>query len=374
MLKTGIVTFHRAANYGAVLQAYALQKVICGFGVDCQIIDFRCNDIERFYKPFLVYRSSLPSMVKQFGKAILNYKNRREKKNKIDLFVSKHLNLSEPVYTETDELNQKYDAFITGSDQVFNPDIAGKDALFYFLAFSRKPRFSYAASFGKSYISETEKEKISAELRKFDKISVREESGKEIVRELTGIEAEINIDPTLLLSAVDWRQLENKPKSIDFPYILVYNMLPSELLFNSAQTLSKDSHLKVVVVNNKNYSNKSKYNDFIFLDSISPEEFLWLIDHAKFVLNSSFHGSVFSILFHKNFISVLPKDEPKNARTISLLKTAGINQHLYLKEFDVKSAFQPIDWESVDFKIHEQREKALSYIGTILKSAADSNI
>lgn len=366
MLRVGLITFHRAINFGAVLQTYALQKTFCARGVDCQVIDFRCKAIENYYKPFLIHKSSIFSIPKQFVKALAAYRGRKRKKEKVKNFVSKYLNLSQPYEENLNVLNSQYDVFVTGSDQVFNADITGKDAITYFLSFADKSRYSYAASFGKDYVANKDKVKIKKELEKFRSISVREESAARIVKDITGRTAQVNIDPVLLLSAEEWKNMESKPAWLAGQYILVYNMLSSDLLYSVAEQMRKKYNLRVIFVNNKGIKLKARYSNFSYRDDISPEEFLWLIDHADYVLSSSFHGTVFSILFHKRFLSILPHGESKNTRIESLLQITDLEKCMHLDRFEFETIENSIDWGRVDCLVHDSRNISLIYIDEII--------
>ena len=366
MARVGLITFHRAINYGAVLQTYALQKTIQAHGGECRVIDFRSSSIEDVYKPFLVRRSSVYSMIGQFVKALVKYRGKKAKKDKVDPFVDKYLDLTEPITSNLKDLNADFDLFITGSDQVFNTDLTGKDTDVYLLSFAEKPRYSYAASFGKDFIAEKDADRIGAELNKYRAISVRERSGTEIVKTLIGKDADVHLDPTLLLDADEWRQIEKEPEWVREPYILVYNMLSSRRLYSAALDLSKGKGLKVVFVNNKSRTYKKQYTDFYYRDDLSPEEFLGLVDHAEYILCSSFHGTVFSILFHKRFVSVLPKENPKNTRIISLLDTVGLSEKCFCGSLTVQEIEKDVCWDEVDNRLKMQKTASIDYIDSVI--------
>lgn len=369
MTRIGILTFHRAINYGAVLQAYALQKTLQRLGADCTIIDFRSHIIEDYYKPLRIAKGiSVWWQLKNTGIALLKYRGRKRKKKALEGFVRRHLKVSEPVDTDLEALNAQYDLFVTGSDQVFNLEITGKDAGAYLLSFAEKPRYSYAASFGKDYIREQHQEIIRSELSRFRKISVREESGVEIVSSLTGREAEVHIDPVMLLTAEDWESMETRPAGFHRPYILVYNMLTNEPLFWTAKILAEQKNLGVVVMNSKKLILKRKYKDFRYIDDISPEGFLWVIHHAEYVLSSSFHGTVLSLLFHKRFLVILPPGQPRNARMITLLQMAGIQDRIFTDRVRLNRIDETEDWNKVDERISFQREKSFRYAEEMIRN------
>ena len=366
MLKIGLITFHRAINYGAVLQAYALQKKFNDYGSDCTIIDFRCHDLEHFYKPFLVYKGSLKYMVKQSIKMALSYSDRKKKKRKFEAFVKNNLKVTESI-TDSSELSDKdFDIFVTGSDQVFNPAITGTDSEVYYLSFTNRKKYSYAASFGKDIVTNNIETLIRNNLNDFQKISVREESGVQIIRHIIGRDVTVNVDPTLLIDGSEWRKIEEKPRAVSEPYILVYNMLTSEYIFRAADALSRQTGIGVVFVNHKNDKNRFKYRGFKYLEAFSPQEFLWLIDHADYVLTSSFHGTVFSVLFRKQFLTVLASTEPRNVRLFSLLDMFDLMNRIVIDNDNTANIVEKIDWELIQDSISACRDDALEYIQQII--------
>ncbi len=372
MGRIGIITFHRAINCGAVLQAYALQETLASCGADCKIIDFRSAAIEQFYNPMRIVKGSFVNKMKQVAVGALRFRSRSRKRNAFRDFNARFLRMTEPVSTADELRKLPFDAVVTGSDQVFNPDIPGRDAWNYYLSFAGPgvKRYSYAASFGKGFLQDRYKPFAARELAAFTGISVREKSGADIVRELTGREAGVDVDPTLLAGADMWRGLEKKPRGVGEPYLLVYNMLQNELLHETAEKVRKERNLKVLFVNNKLEAPRRKYNRFEYRDSDSPQEFLWLMDHAACVISSSFHGNVFSALFHKPFITILPKNQPKNERNLDLLEMLGLQDRLFTENPDTGLLFRDPDWERVDERLRDRRESSMAYLREVAASAA----
>ncbi len=366
MIKIGLITFHRAINYGAVLQAYALQETLKEAGAKVKIIDFRSKTIEDEYRLIKKYYGPLRFRTERLITELMKIKGKIGKRKKVERFITGSLDLTESISTDLEQLNSCFDVFVTGSDQVFNTDLTVKDKYVYFLSFAEKPRYSYAASFGKDYIREEDWKWISRELGRYSRISVREESGIEIVRDVCGKQAEVNLDPTFLLSAKRWRELESRPSGCDEPFILVYNMMTSPLLYEAAEELKRITKHRVIFVNNKNERLKFLHRKFSYRDDIAPEELLWLIDHAGYILTSSFHGTVFSLLFHKKFLTVLPKGEPRIARNLSLLKMAGVEDRCILERDGINRIVNEPDWQDVEQRIENGRISSLRYINEIV--------
>ena len=366
-MKIGIITFHRAINYGAVLQAYALQRAFKDRNAFCRIIDYRSGAIEDYYKPFRVTGKSRKARLVNTAYAALAFRSRYEKKRKVRAFVSSYLELSEPVTAQTvSKLNDSFDVFVTGSDQVFNPDITKEDAGAFFLDFVKEPnrRCSYAASFGKDVMPAKQEAFVRDALLPFCRISVRESASVPFVSTLTGKTAEAHVDPTLLLRGEDWGALTRRPKRVKTPYVFVYNMLTSAAIFEAAEKLRKETGLPVYFCNPKLPVLKRRFPAFTYMDSLSPQEFLWMIEHAEYAINSSFHGTAFSLLFHKNFLSVLPEGQPKNARVTSLLHGVGAEDRAVIGRADVSPLTDPspVDWFAVDACLDAGRVDAYRYL------------
>ena len=368
MLKVGLLTFHRAVNYGAVLQTYALQEFMIRNGAECEVIDFRCRKIEDFYRPFILSKNLL---AKSFFYHLYFLRDRKIKNQKFESFINKYLHMTPSIKTGLEKLDEEYDIFVVGSDQVFNPDMTGEDALVYYLNFTEKPRFSYAASFGKSSLDPSYFPEITPELKKFKGLSVREESGAALIKELIGRDALVHVDPTLLLGKEDWHAIVEKPKWVKGPYIFVYDILSSVELFRSAERLQNETKLPVVFVNIRKLGLKMKFKGFQYNNTVSPNEFLWLIENAEYVLTSSFHGLAFSIFFQKRFLVVLPENHARGMRLKAILDKFEIYDHLIYDSKDVDKINGAIDWEKVDICRKKYLSEAKQYIKDEILSTTD---
>ena len=202
-MKVGIITFHRAINYGAILQAYALKKKIDELGNVTKVIDYVNLKEEKACK--IINTNSL----KSFIGSLLKFRFKKRKDIKFVDFRKKYLNLTPVVGTKgaLKELNAQFNVFITGSDQVWNYNIIGGD-MTYLLDFANEgKKNSYAASFGVINIEEKYKRQYSDLLNSFTNIAVREDAGAKIIRELCHKEVPVVLDPTLLLDAFEWMRL-----------------------------------------------------------------------------------------------------------------------------------------------------------------------
>ena len=314
MKKVGIVTI-QSLNFGNRLQNYALQEGIRKLGFD--VYSFRR------YNEHLSAKEKIKDLAKKglqylvAGK-ILNFrsfdKNIRFSKDKIGVNYA------------PDKLSSSYDYFVAGSEQIWNPffDDCGKCDYLSFAGDEK--RISYAASFGISRFPTAKRQQYSNELKKFKAISVREEEGSQIVKELIGETAEVVLDPTFLLSTDEWKKVEKytseAPKE---KYCLVYSLKQRSEAFNKKiELLSKE--YTIVDIMKKNSLRISK--------RIGPGEFLYLISHADIVLTNSFHATVFSILYEKAIYTFARIDADMNSR----IKTLANILHLQ-NNFDEEGTF-----------------------------------
>lgn len=244
-------------------------------------------------------------------------------------FTDKNIDFTQKVQTSREliMLNKEYDCFICGSDQIWNPENFNG---VYYLNFvnDKNKKISYAPSFGVSKIPVSMKEEIKHLVNKFNWLSVRENSGESILRELTNKKIEIVVDPTLLLSKTDWEQISEDPK-VNNDYILCYFLGNSREYWKTVQYLHRITTYKVIIIPIKYNSYFQKYE---IRPSTSPKEFLGLIKNARLVLTDSFHGIIFSLIFKKDFFAFkrfVDRDKwSQNARVYSLLGMLNLENRL----------------------------------------------
>jgi hypothetical protein len=224
------------------------------------------------------------------------------RKIKFSNFVRKHLKITNELNTKSlKECYKDYEGVVVGSDQVWNDYLTGFDKAYFLDFIEGKKKLSYAASFGFVNIPNNLKEDYRNLLNDFTAISVREKSGAMIIDELLSEKADICIDPTLLLDNKDWRYfIKNKKRE---KYILLYSSNKNVNLFECAIRLSQERNLKIYYICNEIYDmrNLSGYKNVKHLLWPNPVEFLNLIYHAEYIFTNSFHGTAFSVIFHKKF-------------------------------------------------------------------------
>lgn len=321
MKRVAIVTIHAIRNYGSVLQAYATQEVVRKLGCSPVIIDYAYpNPIHRqlLSAKGRVLRSGNRLFMILLGAWPLF--SRREVR--YSQFIQNNMNLSRH-YASRDELIDAppyADIYISGSDQIWHPRCIDYDETFL-LDFvpQGKKKVAFASSFGVDTLSENQRVVFQKQLPSYDCIAVREASGQKLVHELIGTNTQQVLDPTLLLSAEEWTKIEN-PVKIDEPYILLYGNMTSQgsQMNRFAFAIQRLTGFKIVRIHGKAYNRLSRKIRYLF--DVGPEEFLWLFRNASFVLANSFHGTVFSILFNRQFLSFYPGASDMGTRQRNILE------------------------------------------------------
>ena len=339
----GILTFQRAINYGAALQAYAMKETVSSFA-DAEMIDY--------HSPFIknaTYAAETNKLKKLLKKLYFHTRDLKFKK-----FVNEMV--SKAKYNKETLPLSHYDKIIVGSDQVWNYSCSGRDDTFLLPDFKHK-KYSYAASFGTPTLEESLVPVYKNALSQYNYISVREKTGQTICNQQLDLQAEVVLDPTLLLSKNDWQQkLRLKPSKQK--YILVYAMCISDEMKAAAEKISKALHLPIYTIS-INARNRFGTKSF---QSAGPKDFVNLFYNADFVITDSFHGTAFSVNFNKPFYSFIYTN--LSSRISDLLGTLGISERLNPSLDDVNAS--PIDFLSVNEKLSEQRKKSLAYIEKIV--------
>lgn len=367
-MKIGIIThYYKSENYGGNLQAYALCEYIKKLNLDAEQISY-------------VRKShSLKYYVWKTIRALKNYKNvliwsdlkkRRDAILKFNQGMIKH---SEFFTDKTlKNANNKYDVFITGSDQVWHPSAVCPAYLLDF-ADKSKTKISYAASFAMDNIPEEKKEMYKESLKDFSAISVREKNAVDIVKNLTEKSVECTLDPTLLLSRKDWDEVSEE-KNIPEKYIFTYFLGNSENHRNIAKEYAEKNNLKIVTLpflTGKFRKSDKNFGDYRLFD-VSPAQFISLVKNAECIFTDSFHASVFSIIYNKEFF-VFER---------SFKTSMGSRLNTLTEMFDVTDRFlntkekcdisyiellNPIDYSKEFEKFNEAKKKSEEFLKINLK-------
>lgn len=360
MKRIGVITFHRAINYGAVLQTYGLITTLNAISPGCRVIDYRGYRLENHYKLF--YLPQNKNKLKSFAKCIIKYPVNSKRRRVFSEFVSKYIPVTEEVYDDNtiSKANESFDCYITGSDQVWSPKTVGFDPA-YFLTFADdQEKNSYAASFGVNKIPDSLRDEYKKRLSGYANISVREDSAIPIVKELLAeSQPERHIDPSLLLDAAQWGKLASKPK--DSGYVLLFTVNMPKKLIAFARSLAAAKGLKMIYINEKPIFCEKGIE---YRRTVSPQEFLGLIENADYVITNSFHGTAFSINFRKNFYVELDTKSGRNTRAENLMSILGIRER-EITDSIYSGSDSYIDWTNAERVLSEERKKAISYIRSI---------
>ena len=365
-MKLGLLTFHTAANFGAALQAYALQEFLESKGYDAEYIDYQSHKRRMIYdmpyriKTCLKNKKLLDALHYTLG---LPFMNRR--KAKFEKFNRRYLHISERMYCSSEELKQAndiYDIFIVGSDQVWNPGNNGWDTAFMldFVKDAEKT-ISYASSFGLLSVPDKIKDDYAKCLSQIKHLSTREKSGVQIIKQLTGRDAELVLDPVFLLDKEQWKELIPQPSNTDdylFSYTNRKNQVEDFLKATGFDTKGKKHHKLSRFTSVKDFLNPSvkvKYD-------MSPTDFLSNVNGAKMVLSASFHCICFSIILNKPFVCFLTGNDGKDERLRTLLEHFGLTNRIYHKGMTAEDITHAIDWDTINKQIGEKKRHSITFL------------
>jgi len=352
-MKVGTITFHWATNYGAVLQAYALQEYLKLNKYETEIIN---------YIPIKTRLSQIITNIKTIRISELI------KEARINEFRNKFLCLSKKTYLTNRKLVKnchEYDVYVCGSDQIWNESFIlyseNEPNLSYFLNFvkSDKARISYATSFGTNKLNSKIIDLVKPELEKFKSIGVRENTGKVIIEDM-GLNATLVVDPALLLERESYEKLIKNTKIKEeyqlFSYILHENQIIADKI---------DKHIF------KKYFNK-KIDKMYNQEPIGIVEWLYNIKNCKFVSTNSFHGTIFAIIFNKPFIVIPVEGSNMNNRITTLLTSVGLENRI-IDGFDENKIDrlmkEPIDWERVENRVEQLRKGSVEFLEKTFESS-----
>ena len=298
--KIGILTWTRYWNYGTLLQAYAIYTAVRECCADTYLIDYAPSAKSKLYNQIrylnspLLYLGKIRSTL--YDKLIADKSSLETKRKKMRCFIESNTVMTETASTpeELKNVTAGFDTLICGSDQIWTPVSFHPE---YYLSFAPDSvrKIAYAPSFGVNRISGGKKKIIAKLLRRFESLSVREEQGREIVRQLTGQDAFVAADPVLLLSREHWESVAVRPRMTE-PYVFCY-ILQSEKVYPYAKEYAQKNGLAVRAINESRKETGAAADEIIADDS--PEEFVGLIQSAEMVVTDSYHGLLFSLLFHK---------------------------------------------------------------------------
>lgn len=348
-MKILLVTLHsQNNNFGSVLQANSLYQFINSLGHEIEILDYRpyysngAVNAKAFLKkiitnviffPFFVIRS------KRFN-ALIKQESTTKRYNS---------------YGELEKMEDTYDLYMIGSDQVWNPHyLCGKDPAYYLKFINNKKKMSYAASIGTEEISDADAKNILKNIKDFKYVSFREEQSALRIQGAGREDAKYVLDPVFLYDVNHYRNMQKSAK--DSGYILAYVIHKDPFIEDVITKISQKLNKKVIQIGG--FASKCKADTFY--RSAGPYEFLGLMDGADYVITSSFHGTAFAHIYRKQFSVVMPYEN--QLRLKNILESAGTTDRIINKISDISLINNKIDYEKVEDKLSILKEKSRQYL------------
>lgn len=365
-------------NYGTSLQGFATIKKIQDLGYQCEIIRYhkQLSCIEKLRLVYLMFKCGGTKDKMRVIKERINMKkhpsyakNIAVRTQAVNLYKSKKLIPFFHDYFGYNDLQKgslNYGAVLVGSDQVWTPMSLYSKYFNLLFVDNRIPKIAYASSFGVSAIPKFQEKETKRYLERFDYIGVREIRGKEIVDSLSKKKATVVADPTMLLSKEEWeKEISDSPVNEKTPYIFCYFLgtnpetrkAVNQLKEKTGYSIITIRHMDEYVPEDENFGDKSPYN-------VNPNDFIKYISQATYVCTDSFHCTVFSILFHRKFMTFYRfaqgSNGSRNSRIDSLFNLFNLNDRLFKN--NITTIENAIDYDYVDQKLSELRSNSLEFL------------
>lgn len=363
----GIITPYKVNNYGTKLQAYAMQCLMNKYD-DAELLGFVSASDSRITS--VLGKIYLKIEAKFGGKKPAKTPEMQKRDKAINSFDS-HYKFGR-VFKGNSEWKkeiQKYNAVVCGSDQLWAPSNVIADYFTLTLVPDEINKFSYAASFGINSVPSPMRRRYKKFLSRLNSISVREEQGKNIVKDVAGLDAQVVPDPTLMIEKEQWVKLADESKlKIDKPYVFCYFLGTNPEHRNFAKKLAEEKGLTLVTIPHfKEFNEADKDFGDIPLYEADPADFLNLIANASYVCTDSFHGTVFSVIFNRQ-VAVFERFQNKsaestNSRIYTLLENLGMTAQLFNSK-DQKDDFvnNKIDYNEVNSRFEELKEDSFRFL------------
>lgn len=368
-MKIGILTFHRAHNYGAMLQAYALHRMLSLKGHTVEFLSYRNEKIESAYKMWRWhYNSKVAAIIniKTLISEIITFTRWQKRRKAFKSFAKQYLPESKKI-TKND-IQQKsfdYDALFFGSDQIWTTRFLKRFDTIYWgeIKLSHGVKIAYAPSMELTSLDEIQKDFVKRHLPLFDAVSVRETYLAEMLSKISGTQIRTVLDPTFLCMPKDYQPLIQSSKIKQFDnYLLVYQVGDFSIVHEIADYLANIIQCPIIEIRSNVALNKQKW----YKEELSPADFVSLIANATFVLTCSFHGTAFAVNFHKPFYSVLIKG--MDTRAASLLEQTGLTARGIYTLHDInKNQMFNLNYKNVEKRLDLLRKESLDYIDNSLK-------
>ena len=373
MKTIGIITYHHYYNYGTMLQALALQEKVEQLGYQAELIDFKQDNSLSRYEMLKLRIKRMPVYIKERKKyrALADSREKIKEKNELfEQFYKTYLHVGKKKYTTTQQLMENppvYDGYVVGSDQTWNPFVANSPEAF-FLPFveNKSKKGSYGPSLAVKSLSDEKEKEYRKKLSNFSFLSCREQDGAQLLSRITQKEVKCVLDPTLLLSAKEWgKYCEFEiPKE---PYILVYFLGEKSEHRRAVEKIQKLTNWKIISLPAAYLEMEN--NDYKKVWG-GPKEFLSLIRGAALICTDSFHGTMFSINFQRNFFSFCKssdsEESSENSRLYSALNIFGLSNRIIHNMDNLTAEDISIDYKNVIPILEEQRRDSIEYLENML--------
>lgn len=360
-MKVGVLTFHNAYNYGAILQAYATQEIVKSYGHEVEVIDYHNKAIDKDYND---RRFNIKTLPKRDFYRIPGYVVEKffywKRRNNYKKFIDNYLQLSKSRYYPSNSLLMTdYDIILIGSDQLWNKKLTGGfDQVYWgeFATHSHIKKIAWSICMNETNTTKEENAYIVNHLKNFYAISVREHSLQVFLKKLSQNNYPQTLDPTLMLTKENWEGLCHPVKEVN--YIAIYAVQNERETIEYARHIANILKKKIIIIRSYSKPYWTKENK----EYASPTDFLSYIRYADFIVTTSFHGTIFSILFQKQFICPIFRD---NSRIESLLKLAGLEKRRILPNEDIIN-IKTIDYNMVRSKMEEARKDTKVFLDSFL--------
>lgn len=355
-MKCSIITIHHIHNFGSIFQAYALYRFLSNNGYNVEIINYQPS----YYK---FGRNRIKTTIAN----ILNFKYLIKRNHKFEKFIKQYEHLSDIRFSNIEELEKYYygsnNIFIVGGDQLWNTyHPCGKDKSYKLTFVQTDKKVAYGTSMGRVDYSDVELQQLADDIKDFYRIMLREQSTVDLLKRWTQVPISHVIDPVGLLDLSDFEKLAIAP-SISGAYAVMYLADSSLLLDEAIRILSNELGLKIVHICG---FRKKCYCDYLEKD-IGPQEILGYIINADFVLSASFHATMFSLLFNKQFASILPC-EKTNTRITDILEYVGLQNRIISSETDLYRLKESIDFSESNAILKKFTETSKEYLLSSLEN------
>ena len=364
--KIAIITFHAVSNHGSVLQTLATKKKMEQWGLDVEIINFKKQECTGIFPLIKFWNQDFSNPLKKFVRGVILFPSFLKWKYMFSRFLRKYVDIDVNAKSYTTEEDFKSlpidaDIYCVGSDQVWNSIWNGDILKPLFLSFvpDKLPKVAYSSSFGRTELSDSEKKETASLLKKFDAISVREESGLRILEDL-GIHDAVNIlDPTLLMNQDFWAQYTPERK-IKEDYVLIYQLYSNSEFDKYAEEVAKLRKCKLVRFCTR-YDQLLKRGHGYLAPNV--EDFLSLIKYANLLITDSFHGTAFACNLNTEFLAYIPKF---GGRIYNLLNIVSLQDRAITDFKNIHAADSHIDFVPVNAVLDKERKKGDEYIERML--------